>query len=296
MVHHDRCPACKSKNLRFLFDVTDHAVSRKSFAIWQCDDCSLRITQDAPIEEDISVYYQSEDYISHTDTRKGLVSKVYHIVRSYTLRKKMKQIQQWSRKRKGTLLDIGCGTGSFLQTMQDGGWRVTGLEPDDTARSISKKKNLEVHPSYEIYHLKNTFDVISMWHVLEHIHELRRYLEKVHSLLSPGGIFVVAVPNYTSSDQQHYGKFWAAYDVPRHLYHFSPVAMEKLMKSYGFRVIKRAPMWFDSFYVSLLSEKYRRGSALIIPAFIQGLRANLSALFNTKKCSSVIYVMQKPTA
>ena len=302
IVHYTRCPACDSSLVRPVFDTKDHSVSGESFSIWECDDCSMRFTQDSPDINSIGQYYKSENYISHTDTSQGLINRLYKIVRKRTLRQKRKLICKIAAKEKGILLDVGSGTGAFVNEMKQNGWNVTGLEPDQDARRVAKEVlGCELKAIDELFHLpENAFDVITLWHVLEHVHDLHGYLQQFKKLLKPDGRLVVAVPNYTSFDASVYKEFWAAYDVPRHLYHFSPFSMKLLIDKNVMRIISHKPMWFDSFYVSFLSSKYKnasipgkQGKTNWVSASWNGFVSNLEALFNNKKCSSVIYVISK---
>ncbi|TCJ19648.1 class I SAM-dependent methyltransferase [Flaviaesturariibacter flavus] len=293
-VHYTHCPVCNSSNIHPLLTATDHTVSRNQFVIWQCDDCSLRFTQDVPDAAHIGPYYKSEDYISHTDTKEGLVNRIYQQVRRHTLQQKVKLAMRVSGKQRGRALDVGCGTGAFLAALKEAGWVVTGLEPDPDARKIAAARaGLEVLPAEALYELPHaSFDVITLWHVLEHVHELQRYMQQLRALLAPGGKLIIAVPNYTSGDAQTYGAFWAAYDVPRHLYHFSPRSMKTLAERNGLRLVDQKPMWFDSVYISLLSSRYRHGQTNWIGAPMAGLRSNFKAFFNPERCSSLTYVLE----
>ena len=300
VVHYTRCPACNSLALKPVFDTLDYSVSGKSFSIWECTDCSLRFTQDVPDRNSIGQYYKSEDYISHTNTSKGFINRLYQIVRKKTLRQKRKLICKISGKEKGTLLDVGSGTGAFVNEMKQNGWDVTGLEPDEDARNVAKENfQCELKSTDELFDLsENDFDVITLWHVLEHVHDLQGYLQQFKKLLKQDGKLVIAVPNYTSFDASVYKEFWAAYDVPRHLYHFSPDSMKLLVAKNGMKVEKFKPMWFDSFYVSFLSSKYknahppkRQGKTNWLAASWNGFVSNLEALFDNDKCSSVIYII-----
>lgn len=293
MIHYDTCPVCDSVEIEHAISVKDFSVSGQTFPVWACRFCSFRFTQDVPSMEEIGVYYQFEDYISHTETKKGLVNQLYHLVRKFTLTQKQRMILRFTKKQQGAILDIGCGTGAFLETMKEAGWQTQGLEPDASAREKAVQRGLSVEPSHKIFELTQQVDAITMWHVLEHVHELHAYLDKMHSLLTDDGVLIVAVPNYTSKDQLAYQQYWAAYDVPRHLYHFSPASMQTLMKKHDFQLVKTMPMWFDSFYVSMLSEKYRTGKVNFISALLHGLQSNFTALMDAKKCSSVIYVLRK---
>ncbi|HCY89777.1 MAG TPA: class I SAM-dependent methyltransferase, partial [Chitinophagaceae bacterium] len=220
-------------------------------------------TQDGPDEQESGAYYQSENYISHSDTRKGIVNRLYHLVRGITLNGKYRVVQKETRKSQGHILDLGCGTGAFLHTMSKKGWDATGLEPDAQARKkATALYQLNVQEPAGLYQLpKGSFDAITLWHVLEHVHDLHKYLDTMRDLLRDEGRIFVAVPNHTSTDAAMYQSYWAAYDVPRHLYHFSPACMKALMLRHGLQVRRILPMWFDAYYVSLLSEQYKGSGA-----------------------------------
>ena len=293
-VHHELCPVCKSARIHPLLTIRDHSVSHEEFVVWQCGDCSLRFTQDVPDEVSIGRYYQSTDYISHTNTSKGLVNQLYQKVRTFTLQQKAGLIISKTTQ-KGSLLDIGAGVGAFLHAMKQKGWTVRGIEPDAGAREQARKMySLDLENTDILHQLEpQQYDAITLWHVLEHVHQLHPYVERLKSLLKPGGRIFIAVPNYEAADAGIYKPFWAAYDVPRHLYHFTPRSMETLMKIHGLNLIEKKPMWFDSFYISLLSSKYKNGKTNWLGAAMSGLRSNLAALFNTNRCSSVIYIVGK---
>lgn len=289
------CPCCGSSAVFPVLSAKDHTVSNEIFEIWHCDDCTNRFTQSVPDASHIGPYYQSAAYVSHSDTQKGFVNRLYHIVRNHTLSSKRKLVQKVTGKKAGSLLDVGAGTGAFVNTMQLAGWQITGLEPDDTARTNAEHKYGLQLLSPELLNILegSQFDVITLWHVLEHVHELHHYFERFHKLLKPGGRLLIAVPNYTSYDAAYYKSFWAAYDVPRHLYHFSPKGMEILARKKGFVQESIQPMWYDSFYVSMLSEQYKNGSANLIGALWTGIVSNVKAFMNNKKASSLIYIFSK---
>ena len=291
MKHHHICPVCGSADISILFTARDHMVSGESFPVAGCVRCKARFTQDVPGESEISPYYKSEAYISHTDTRKGLVNRLYHIVRNHTLQKKRKSMRRALGRDKGSILDYGCGTGAFLGVMKDAGWTVTGIEPDADARQLAKSAHGV--DALEPGALKDmpdaAFDIITLWHVLEHVYDLHDTVAHLHRLLKPGGHLFVAVPNYTSADAVHYGTYWAAWDLPRHLYHFAPQTMKLLMDKHGFRMQDMKPMWFDSVYVSMLSERYRHQEPNLVSAVWYGLRSNLAAIGHPDRCSSVVY-------
>jgi len=295
VVHYTHCPVCGSADIKNVFVAKDHTVSGQTFAIMECASCSLRFTQDVPDTDSIAPYYKAEEYISHTDTSKGLINRIYKGVRKRTLRKKRQLINRYTGMLKGTLLDVGSGTGSFVNEMKQHGWKTTGLEPDDGAREVAKQQyRIALEDTSAFYQLKrDSFDAITLWHVLEHVHDLSAYMQQLKNVLNEKGKLFIAVPNYTSVDASAYKEYWAAYDVPRHLYHFSPAAMKILLEKYGLRIVACKPMWYDSFYVSLLSSKYKGGKTNWITACWTGIRSNLNALFDVKKCSSVIYIAQK---
>lgn len=295
MIHYDSCPYCSSTNIVFHLEVKDFTVSGKVFQLYKCPQCTGVFTQDIPRQEDIGAYYASDNYISHSDTQQGLINRLYHIVRKRTLLAKRKLLQSVTGKDNGIIADIGCGTGAFLQTMQAAGWQITGLEPDETARKNARElSGIDPLPSQELFNLpQQHFDAITMWHVLEHVHQLHEYLDQVKLLLKDSGKFIVAVPNYTSYDASHYQANWAAYDVPRHLYHFSPKSMRLLVAKHGMKLTNLKPMWFDSFYVSMLSEQYKNGKGNILKAMLIGFISNLKTVFNRQKCSSLIYIIEK---
>lgn len=290
------CPICNESDTSSMLRVKDFSVSGELFDLYSCNHCEFLFTADPPTPESIGRYYQSEDYISHSDSNEGLFNKVYQLVRRFTVRSKHNLILKYSKLlQPGRLLDYGCGTGAFLKEMQKGGWNVSGIEPDSAARdrASSQTNTVVVDPSNIQVYKHEVFDVITLWHVLEHVHDLHATLDKLAELLSPGGLMVIAVPNHTSLDAKYYREYWAAYDVPRHLYHFNPQSLHLLLQRHGLSVAKILPMWFDSFYVSLLSEKYKQGKMKMIQAVLIGFYSNLVSLFKPGTCSSQIYIVRK---
>ncbi|QEC69631.1 class I SAM-dependent methyltransferase [Panacibacter ginsenosidivorans] len=295
IITYSQCPVCRSNHISYILDVEDYTVSHEIFPIWHCYNCSCRFTQQIPDINGIGRYYQSDTYISHSDTKQGLVNRLYHTVRNYTLKAKRRLIEKQSGKKKGILLDVGAGTGAFANEMHEEGWKVIGLEPDKTAKENALKNySLQLGDMNAIFSFKpETVDVITMWHVLEHVHQLHEYIDAFQQILKKDGTLIIAVPNYTSYDAKKYDIHWAAYDVPRHLYHFSPKALNALVKQHGFTIAGYKPMWFDSFYVSMLSEQYKTGKNNLLSAFWNGLRSNIRTMNNVKRCSSVIYIIKK---
>lgn len=288
------CPVCSTGSPVKIFQVKDYSVSGEMFDVLECKNCGLRVTYPVPGIDRIRNYYQSEDYISHHNASKGIVNSLYRLVRKFTVRKKRQLIKKISGKEHGLLLDVGSGTGFFPAEMIKAGWVTTGLEPDEQARVAALSLNrIELLPSENLYQLpEKTFDVITLWHVLEHVHDLYGYMQQFKKLMKPDGLLLIAVPNFSSHDASVYGNFWAAYDVPRHLYHFNPAAMKVLAERSGLIVHNIKPMWFDSFYVSLLSSRYRYGSVKWISAVHTAILSNMKARKEISKCSSLIYVLK----
>ncbi len=268
----------------------DYTVSQKEFQlIWNAEK-DILITHPQPSLEELPSYYKSEDYISHTDSSKSLFDKAYQSVKKMMLVQKLKLINSFATEEK-TILDIGAGTGDFLQYISKHNWRVSGVEPNEKARNLAKSKNLNLLRDLSSFN-NEKFDVITLWHVLEHIPNLKEQIEQFHHLLKPKGVLVIAVPNFESYDAKYYKEYWAAYDVPRHLWHFSKKGIKRLFTKYNFVQKSIHPLWFDSFYVSLLSEKYRNKSPNYFKAFKVGLKSNFKAK-TTQNYSSHIYTFQK---
>ncbi|MBK6384473.1 MAG: class I SAM-dependent methyltransferase [Chitinophagaceae bacterium] len=304
LIHYTNCPVCDSADIKNVLSAKDYTVSNKVFVIAECNACTLRFTQDVPDAASISPYYKSENYISHTNTSKGLINRLYQSVRKRTLKQKRRLIEKATGLTKGFLLDVGSGTGAFAATMKEAGWQVTGLEPDADARTVGKQSyHIELEDINRFFQLQaNRYDAITMWHVLEHVHDLKDYIAQLKLLLKENGKLFIAVPNYTSKDAVIYGEQWAAYDVPRHLYHFSPQSMQVLVEKHGLKLLQCKPMWYDSFYVSMLSSKYKnarlndvvgQGKTNLVASFFNGLRSNMKAMGDVKRCSSVIYIIGK---
>jgi 2-polyprenyl-3-methyl-5-hydroxy-6-metoxy-1,4-benzoquinol methylase len=277
------------KNATVFLKVKDHSVSGEEFELLLNEELGLLKTHPQPSAENLGRYYESDDYISHTDGKRSLFEKLYHAVKQKALRDKISLIQGF-KPSKGNLLDIGAGTGDFLIEAKKSGWVTTGIEPSDKAKSIAKQKGVVFSEALSAIQ-DHSQDVITMWHVLEHVPDVEAQIKELKRILKPDGVLIVAVPNFNSYDAKHYGAYWAAYDVPRHLWHFSKIAIKKLFAAEEMDLVKIAPMKFDSFYVSLLSEKYKTGKMNFIGGFLTGLRSNLKATQNFEY-SSHIYVLK----
>lgn len=275
------------KNLVPCMSCKDYTVSQESYELLRNPKYNMLVT--LPVPADLENYYKSEDYISHTDANKSFFDKIYQSVRKYTLQKKLTLINSFNFSDK-KLLDVGSGTGDFLTTCKEDGWKSFGVEPSKEAREIALTKKVDVVNDLSSLKEKD-FDVITLWHVLEHVENLFEYIETLKKKLKPNGVLIIAVPNYNSFDAKHYKEHWAAFDVPRHLWHFSQESIKKLFASVSMEVEKVLPMKFDSYYVSMLSEKYKHGRNRFIKAFYVGFLSNLKAK-STSEYSSLIYVIK----
>jgi 2-polyprenyl-3-methyl-5-hydroxy-6-metoxy-1,4-benzoquinol methylase len=269
--------------------VKDFSVSGESFSLLLNEEYQILKTHPQPTLDKLGSYYEFEDYISHTDGKRTLFEKMYHFIKRKAIRDKVSLINS-HQPLKGRILDIGAGTGDFLLECKNQNWEILGIEPNDKAKGIAVGKGVKFGDTIEKLE-SNSFDVITMWHVLEHVPDVEHQVAELKRLLKPSGTIIIAVPNFKSYDANHYKEFWAAYDVPRHLWHFSKTAIEKLFDKQNMNLEDVKPMWFDSFYVSLLSEKYKTGKMNFISGFFIGLISNMSGCFK-KEFSSHIYVLK----
>ncbi|MEM5565657.1 class I SAM-dependent methyltransferase [Psychroserpens sp. AS72] len=287
-------------NKSIYLNVKDHSVSGEEFELVYNKEFDFLETHPQPSEDKLGAYYESEDYISHTDAKRNLFENLYHFIKGIALKRKLKLINSISETSvslstgEKKLLDVGCGTGDFLKVAKDNNWNVSGIEPNENARAIANKKSDD--SVFDVEHLlkfkPQSFDVITLWHVLEHLPKLESQIEIFESLLKPNGRLVIAVPNYKSYDANHYKNFWAAFDVPRHLWHFSQTSISRLVATKNMTVVKTEPMIFDAYYVSLLSEKYKNGSMNPFKAFWIGWTSNSKAK-RSGEYSSMIYIIKK---
>lgn len=283
------CPVCAETRFSPCLTATDYLVSRAEFAIMQCDTCRFRFTNPRPTANSIGAFYESADYVSHHDDGRGLMDVAYRTVRSVALKQKVRLITA-QHGGPGQLLDVGCGTGAFLAEAAQTGWQIAGVEPDpDAANRAAQRTNAVILP--DVFTLPDDFraDVITFWHVLEHVHRLSETIERGAALLNPGGKILIAVPNPDSLDARQFGRFWAAYDLPRHLYHFTPDTITRLFAKHGLALQHRQGMPFDAFYIALISNRYKTGSSNPVGSLLTGLRSNLKAA-QDGNFSSNIYV------
>lgn len=294
-IHTGVCPVCGSSELIPFLSCEDFLTTKEVFDIYKCKSCNFALTQDFPSEDEIGSYYDAPAYISHSDTHKGIINTLYHWARSIALKSKSKIVIRHASRKTGMLLDIGSGTGYFLNKMKEKKWIVTGIEKSDAACKYAKQKfGMDCQNPEYLYDIPaKTKDVITMWHVLEHLEHLNNVVEHLHTILKDDGVAVIALPNKDSFDAGHYKEYWAAYDVPRHLWHFSPTDFEHLIVRHHFQLIDIKPMYFDAFYISMLSEQNKGSFMASLVGLIKGGIFFLRSLANKKRCSSLIYILKK---
>lgn len=277
------------------FPAIDRLASQETFDVWLCDNCSFRFTQDVPDEQEIGKYYESADYISHSNTEKGLMNRLYHLARNMMLTAKAGHVTRATGLRQGWLLDIGSGTGYFAHLMTEWGWTVRAIEKSAKARQFAqdhfglKSDGEEAFATLD----DHSFDCITLWHVLEHLQNLDEMGENLYRWLKDEGAVLIAVPNHTSADARYYGADWAAWDVPRHLWHFNPATMQRFAEKHGFKIIKTIPMPLDGFYVSMLSEQHLNHKQSFLRGLWRGCCAWVSSWGHKERSSSLIYVLKK---
>ena len=295
VITHDKCPLCKSSAIKKRFACVDEFATGEQFDIFECTACGLAFTQNAPDEKEIDRYYESPTYISHSNTSKGLVNRVYHIVRRIMLQKKARKVEKLTGLKNGRLLDYGAGTGHFARLMKTRGWSVTAIEKNGKARELALKEfGFEMLPVEALSTIKDKeLDVVTMWHVMEHIQEPDKMWDELHRILDDRGIAIIAVPNSASYDALKYKEYWAAYDVPRHLWHFTPSTIVQWGEKHGFVLDGQYTMPFDGFYISMLSEQYKGSRLHTIRGFWNGFKGWLAQCRRRSASSSIIYVFGK---
>ncbi len=286
------CPICESNSFKTHIRSKDFSVSKENFTIVKCRSCNFQFTNPRPSDEELGRYYISDHYISHNNTNNNLFEKTYQLVRRIAIKTKYNLISEFFNS--GRILDIGCGTGDFLYKCKLKNWDTKGIEPSEIARTQAiENYNLDVIESTDLGKLNGEFEIITMWHVLEHVTELNNTVSEMKKLLSKKGKAIIAVPNLESFDACYYKKYWAAYDLPIHLYHFSKTSITKLFEKHGLSLRKTKGMKFDSFYVSMLSEEHRTGNKNFLKSIIIGSISNLLGIFTKRGFSSTIYVFEK---
>lgn len=287
------CPLCRHPESRLAVQPTDHTVSHKPFDIRECAACGFRFTSPRPSQDEIGAYYLSDDYISHAASAHSLQDRIYRAVRQVTIRSKHRLLA--GHQPAGNVLDLGCGTGDFLHYLQKHGYRSLGVEVSPNARKIAEAKGLQVVHELQAIDSSRTFDALTLWHVLEHVPDPKNTLQELHRKSNPGAFLIIAVPDRESWDANHYGPYWAAWDVPRHLSHFRQRDIAKILHETGFNLVQTRRMWFDAPYVATLSEQYRGAGKIgsLFKGLLVGCRSNVHSLFTTCPTSSSLFVARK---
>ena len=295
IIHINSCPVCGSEKFTPFRSCKDNLVSDETFTVFLCSKCQFAFTQDFPDENVIGKYYDALEYVSHSDTQKGIINTLYHLARKIALNFKANIIKKASGKQSGTILDIGSGTGYFMHRIKNDGWDITGIEKSVSAREYAKLKfGLNLSEPESLFQIpEKTKDVVTLWHVLEHLEKLNDTMQSIHKVLKDDGTAVIALPNKNSIDAVYYKEHWAAWDVPRHLWHFSPSDFRELAEKNGFSVVALKPMYLDVFYISMLSEKNRKLPLASLIGLIKGGIFFLRSLTGVEKCSSIIYILKK---
>lgn len=295
IIHTESCPVCANQNCSASLNCKDYLVTKEVFSIYKCPGCGFAFTQDFPVASEIGMYYDAPEYISHTDSQKGIINLLYHQARKIALRSKTRFVLKYASIPVGTLLDIGCGTGYFLNAMRKKKWVVTGIEKSESTRNYAHNKfGLNIQDSDYLFEIPpKTKDTITLWHVLEHLEKLDETMQSLHRILKDDGVLFIALPNKRSADAVYYQENWAAYDVPRHLWHFSPADFELFANKHNFKLVTEKGMPFDPFYISMLSEKNKGTRTASLTGFVKGGCFFIQSLFNIRKNSSLVYILKK---
>ena len=286
-----KCPFCGSENTKSYLKLKDYFLTQEDFEIVECFGCKLLFTTPRPDPSVIGNYYKSDEYLSHNEHKKGLIPWIYNRVKRINIRYKYKiTSENFIRPR---LLDFGCGIGDFLYYAQKKGCKITGCDMSEDARNIaSTKLKKDVLTPEQVFALPHSsFDIITMWHVLEHIDDLKYFSEQLYKLLAKDGRLVIAVPNYMSFDALYYTDKWAAFDVPRHLNHFHKESLQHIFVN-RFILEKIYPLKWDAYYISMMSEKFVGNTNSFINGIKIGRKSNNKAK-KTGESSSLIYVFRK---
>lgn len=288
----NNCPWCSSNRAQIKLRLKDEFLTKEEFQIYECQDCGLQYTTPRPSKENIGAYYKSDEYYSHKENNKGFIPKLYEKIKSVNLKNKYRMTTYG--KTIGTLLDIGCGVGDFIHTAEQKGWICTGVEPSEDARKIAKTRiKGSIIKSEDLEQIADeNFDVITMWHVLEHIDDIKWQVDQLQRLIKKDGRIIIAVPNYKSYDGQYYKEKWAAYDVPRHLNHFNQETITRIFKAKGLEVKKTEKLVWDAYYISYMSEQYKHHSMALLRGTFRGLISNCMAR-RTGEWSSIVYIFEK---
>lgn len=286
-----KCPWCDSEKTQMHLWVKDYFLTGEAFEIHECLKCGLLFTEPRPDSNHIGKYYQSEEYYSHQENKSGFIPKIYESVKKVNLKHKRKLATKGMKV--GTMLEIGCGVGDFLHEMEQRGWNCTGIEPSKEAKAIAQNRvKANILNPEDLATLKDeSFDLITMWHVLEHVDNLKDEVRHLQRLLKKGGRLVLALPNFKSTDAEYYREYWAAYDVPRHLNHFCRESINNIFKTTKLQLKKIDKLVWDAYYISYMSEKYKNHTLPILKGAVRGLMSNCKAR-KSGEWSSLVYVLE----
>ena len=290
----NKCPWCNSENNSKFIELKDYFLTQENFEILECNDCKLLFTTPCPAPDKIGDYYKSDDYLSHNESKKGIVPKIYNLVKKVNIKNKFNITVNGQQTTDNSILDIGCGVGDFLNYAKEKGCNITGIEPSEDARKIAEEKlGTKIFSPEELQNIPNeSFDIVTMWHVLEHVADLKTEIDHLERIVKKNGRLVLALPNYKSFDAEYYKDKWAAYDVPRHLNHFSRTSIKNIFNTTAFQLIDIKPLKWDSYYISMLSEQYLKHSNALLKATITGCKSNCKAR-KSGEYSSLVYVFTK---
>lgn len=287
-----KCPWCGSEKSHLHLKLKDYFLTQEDFEIVECEECHLLYTTPRPDANEIGRYYQSENYYSHQENKKGFIPKLYEAIKKINIKHKYKIATEGIAKG-GKMLEIGCGVGDFLHYAEQKGWECYGAEPsEDAVKILHSKSDAKIVKPEQVEGFPDaTFDLICMWHVLEHIDNLKWQIDQLKRLIKPQGRIVIALPNYQSYDAKYYKDKWAAYDVPRHLNHFSDDFMRNKLVDNELIFEKEEKLVWDSYYISYLSEQYCSHKCALLKGAWRGLVSNLKAK-RSGQYSSLIYVFK----
>ena len=288
-----KCPWCNSENNHQFIKLKDYFLTNEEFEIIECDECKLLFTNPCPTPDRIGDYYKSENYLSHNEEKKGIFAEIYNYVKKINIKNKYK-IAVGNLHSEIRILDIGCGVGDFLLYAKENGCNTTGIEPSENARKIAEKKlNCKILSPEELENIPdNSFDIITMWHVLEHVADLKTEIQHLQRILKKDGRLILALPNYKSYDAEYYKDKWAAYDVPRHLNHFSQDSINNIFKETNLQLIDIKPLKWDSYYISILSEQYMNSNKSFLKGILTGWKSNRKAK-KSGEWSSLVYCFKQ---
>jgi SAM-dependent methyltransferase len=291
----NNCPVCGSSALKKELSCKDYVATGDRFDLTRCTNCTFLFTNPRPDGAHIGKYYQSDRYVSHAGSKDQFtfMYKVYDLVRDYSIKSKLNLIKKHHNS--GRLMDLGCGLGYFLHgAVVDKTFDAIGVDiSNDAINYVKQKFGYKIHPESDLDSFAaNSFDIITQWHVLEHVHLLNERMKQLYKILKPNGTLFIAVPNCDSWDAKHYGEFWDGYDVPRHLYHFNKKSFSLLMNNHGFAVVDIKPMPFDAPYISMRSEVHKGNSFEFVRGAAKGLASTVSAL-SSGNHSSLMFIVKK---